>query len=266
MPTGITPHSDIVTADLPLEWLDVNGKRKIAMRRRQGQGTPIVWIGGFRSDMMSTKALALNEFAARIHLPMIRFDYTAHGESPGVFEDCGISNWLEDTLAVLDTLGDVKPVLVGSSMGGWLTLLAVRERVERGLPDPKALVLIAPAVDFTEELMWAEFSDQIKSQILREGVYHQPSAYGEPYAITRHLIEDGRKHLMFGSVIDPRAPVAILQGMHDDAVPYTHATKLLEHMPQADCSISFVKDGDHRLSRPEDIELLLRTVEQFTSQ
>ncbi len=254
-----------MSADLPLEWMTVSGGREIAMRRRSGQGTPIVWIGGFRSDMKSTKALAIDEFAARQNLQMIRFDYTAHGESPGVFEECGISDWLDDTLAILDTLGEAKPVLVGSSMGGWLTLLAVRERAKRNRPDPKALVLIAPAVDFTEELMWAEFDDEIKTQIKRNGVYHQPSAYGEPYPITRHLIEDGRKHLMFGSVIDPRAPVAILQGMHDDAVPYTHATKLLEHMPQSDCSISFVKDGDHRLSQPEDIELLLRTVEQFTA-
>ena len=266
MPIGSIRRSDLVTTDLPLEWCDVSGKRKIAIRRRAGKGHPIVWIGGFRSDMMSTKALALDAFAARQNLPMIRFDYSAHGESPGVFEEYGISDWLEDTLAVLATLGRAKPILVGSSMGGWLTLLAVRECAKRNLPDPKALVLIAPAVDFTEELMWAEFSDEMKNQIMRDGVYHQPSAYGEPYAITRHLIEDGRKHLMFGSVIHPRAPVSILQGMNDDAVPYTHATKLLEHMPQADCSISFVKDGDHRLSRTEDIELLLRTVEQFTSQ
>jgi pimeloyl-ACP methyl ester carboxylesterase len=265
MPIGITRPSDLVAADISLEWCNVSGKRKIAMRRRAGQGAPIVWIGGFRSDMMSTKALALDAFAARKNLPMIRFDYSAHGESPGVFETCGISDWLEDTLAVLATLWYAKPILVGSSMGGWLTLLAVRERAKLKLADPQALVLIAPAVDFTEELMWAEFTDEMKAQIMRDGVYHQPSEYGDPYPITKYLIEDGRKHLLFGSVIDPRAPVAILQGMNDDAVPYSHATKLLEHMPQADCSISFVKDGDHRLSRPEDIELLLRTVEQFTA-
>jgi pimeloyl-ACP methyl ester carboxylesterase len=247
----------------PLEWCDVNGKRKIAMRRRAGQGTPIVWIGGFRSDMMSTKALALDEFAARQNLPMIRFDYTAHGESPGDFETCGISDWLEDTLAILDMLGDAQPILVGSSMGGWLSLLAVRERAKRNSPDPKALVLIAPAVDFTEALMWQQFSVTMKNTIMTEGVYYQPTPYGEPYAITRHLIEDARNHLMLGTPIDPRAPVAILQGMQDDSVPHAHASLLLEHMPSADCSISFVKDGDHRLSRPEDIELLIRTVGRF---
>lgn len=254
-----------MTSDLPLEWCDVKGERKIAMRRRAGQGNPIVWIGGFRSDMMSTKALALDEFAARHNLPMIRFDYSAHGESPGDFERCGISDWLDDTLAILDTLGNAKPILVGSSMGGWLSFLAVRERAKRNVPDPKALVLIAPAVDFTEALMWKAFPEELKTKIMRDGVFYQPTPYGEPYAITRHLIEDARKHLLLGSIIDPRAPVAILQGMKDDAVPHAHATLLLEHMPQADCSISFVKDGDHRLSRPEDIELLLRTVEKFTS-
>ena len=253
-----------MTADAP-EWLSVDATppRRIAVRRREGQGTPILWVGGFRSDMMSTKALALDALAARHSLPMIRFDYAAHGESPGRFEEMTLSDWLEDTLTVLDSLGDAPPVIVGSSMGGWITLLAVRERHRLGKQAPKGLVLIAPAVDFTEELMWKAFPEDVKRKIMDEGVYHQHSAYGEPYPITKKFIDDGRTHLMFGVPIHPHAPVHILQGMKDPDVPVSHMQRLLDHMPQADMRVSYVKDGDHRLSRPEDVELLQRVVERM---
>lgn len=247
------------------EWLSVPAtpSRRIAVRRREGQGTPILWVGGFRSDMMSTKALALEGLAARLGHPMIRFDYAAHGESPGSFVEMTLSDWLNDTLAVLDTLGDARPVIVGSSMGGWITLLAMRERHRLRKPDPKGIVLIAPAVDFTEELMWNAFLDSVKQKILEQGVYYQPSAYGDRYPITKKFIEDGRNHLMFGAPIHPHAPVHILQGLKDPDVPVSHMQRLLDHMPEADVSVTYVKDGDHRLSRPEDIELLQRVVERL---
>ena len=247
------------------EWLTVPAtpNRRIALRRRAGQGTPIVWVGGFRSDMMSTKALALDNFAAERGLPMIRFDYSAHGESPGDFEELTLSDWLADTLAVLDSLGDARPVIVGSSMGGWITLLAMRERHRLGKPNPKGLVLIAPAVDFTKELMWNAFPEDVKKTILKDGVYYQSSAYGDPYPITKKFIEDGRTHLMFGAPITPHAPVHILQGVKDPDVPVTHCERLLNHMPMADVTVSYVPEGDHRLSRPEDLELLIRAVERM---
>lgn len=247
------------------EWMAVASTppRRIAVRRRAGKGTPILWVGGFRSDMMSTKALTLDALAARLGHPMIRFDYAAHGESPGRFEEMTLSDWLFDTLTVIDTLGDAPPVIVGSSMGGWITLLAMRERHRSGKAPPKALVLIAPAVDFTEELMWKAFPDSVKQKILEEGVYHQPSAYGDPYPITKKFIEDGRNHLMFGAPITPHAPVHILQGMKDPDVPVAHMQRLLDHMPEADVGVSYVKEGDHRLSRPEDLELLERVVERM---
>ncbi|MBW8617506.1 MAG: alpha/beta hydrolase [Hyphomicrobiales bacterium] len=247
------------------EWMAVASTppRRIAVRRRAGKGTPILWVGGFRSDMMSTKALTLDALAARLGHPMIRFDYAAHGESPGRFEEMTLSDWLFDTLTVIDTLGDTPPVIVGSSMGGWITLLAMRERHRSGKAPPKALVLIAPAVDFTEELMWKAFPDSVKQKILEEGVYHQPSAYGEPYSITKKFIEDGRNHLMFGAPITPHAPVHILQGMKDPDVPVAHMQRLLDHMPEADVGVSYVKEGDHRLSRPEDLEFLERVVERM---
>jgi len=253
-----------MTTDTP-EWPPVASTppRRIAVRRRAGQGTPILWVGGYRSDMMSTKALALDAVAAKRGHPMIRFDYAAHGESPGQFEEMTLSDWLLDTLTVIDTLGNKPPVIVGSSMGGWITLLAMRERHRSGKAPPKALVLIAPAVDFTEELMWNAFPDSLKHKILEEGVYHQPSAYGDPYPITKKFIEDGRNHLMFGAPIHPHAPVHILQGMKDPDVPVAHMQRLLDHMPEADVSVTYVKDGDHRLSRPEDLALLERVVERL---
>ena len=252
-------------SDLPVEWLTVpvQPARAIAVRRRSGQGTPLVWIGGFRSDMMSTKALALDALAARLGLPMIRFDYAAHGESPGAFEAMTLSDWLADTLAVLASLQDQPPLLIGSSMGGWISLLAVRARHRLGLRAPKGLVLIAPAVDFSEELMWNAFPDVVKNTIIEKGVYHQPSLYGDPYPITKNFIEDGRKNLLFGSPIEAHAPVHILQGMKDDAVPPTHAQRLVDHMPTTDVTLTYVPDGDHRLSRPQDIALLERVVERM---
>ena len=247
------------------DWLTVDATppRKIAFRWRDGQGTPIVWVGGFRSDMMSTKALALDALAARIGVPMMRFDYSAHGESPGRFEEMTLSHWLADTLAVLDHLGDKRPVIIGSSMGGWITLLAMRERHRQAKAPPKALVLIAPAVDFTEELMWNAFPAAVKDQIMSTGMHMQPSGYGDPYPITRHFIENGRTHLLFGAPIDPHAPVHIVQGVKDPDVPVSHVQRLINHMPMADVSVSYVRDGDHRLSRPEDLALLERVVERM---
>ena len=171
-----------------------------------------------------------------------------------------LSHWLEDTLTVLDSLGNSPPVIVGSSMGGWITLLAMRERYQQGKPSPKGLVLIAPAVDFTEDLMWNAFPQAVKQKIVDEGVYYQASAYGEPYPITKEFIADGRNHLMFGAPVEPHAPVHILQGIKDPDVPVAHMQRLLDHMAGADVNVTYVKDGDHRLSRPEDLELLQRVV------
>jgi pimeloyl-ACP methyl ester carboxylesterase len=251
--------------ETPLEWLAVEGRSggnaRLAMRVRAGKGEPILWLGGFRSDMESTKAEAIDAWAAREGRPFIRFDYSAHGVSGGDFAKMTLSDWLEDSLAVWASLGEANPVIVGSSMGGWLALLAVKERARRGLAPPKALVLIAPAVDFSEKLMWEAFPEAVKAEIMEKGVTYLPSGYGDPYPITRAFIEDGRRHLLFGAPIEPHAPVHILQGMQDDAVPWQHALTLVEHLPSSDCQLTLIKDGDHRLSRPEDIDVLLRVME-----
>jgi len=247
------------------QFLDVGSgddSRRIAVLARDGTGPAVVWLGGFRSDMASTKAEALDGWAAERGRAFVRFDYAGHGESSGRFEDSTVSRWLEDTLAVLDRFVPGRPVLVGSSMGGWIALLAARNRLQTE-PDrsPAGLVLIAPAVDFTERLMWDSFPESIREAIRDKGVYHQPSLYScEPYPITRALIEDGRKHLLFGAPIVTGRPVHILQGMQDPDVPWRHALELVEHLPGDCVTMTLVKDGDHRLSRPEDLDRLIAAV------
>jgi pimeloyl-ACP methyl ester carboxylesterase len=221
----------------------------------------MVWLGGFRSDMRATKAEALDAWAAARGRALLRFDYTGHGESGGRFEDATLSVWLADTLAMLAAAGGPSPVLVGSSMGGWLALLAARALAASGRP-LSGLVLIAPAVDFTERLMWARFPEAVRAQILEQGHWLRASAYApEPYPITRALIEDGRRHLLLDGPISPGCPVTILQGMADPDVPWEHAMTLMEHLPSDQITLTLIKDGDHRLSRPEDIALLIRAVE-----
>jgi pimeloyl-ACP methyl ester carboxylesterase len=235
--------------------------RRLAVLHRNGAEPAGVWLGGFRSDMRATKAEALDAWAARAGRAFLRFDYSGHGESGGRFEDGTISAWLEDALAVLARFGSGRPILVGSSMGGWLALLAARA-LAGGPSAPAGLVLIAPAVDFTERLMWDRFPDEVRRTIDRDGVFHQPSAYSpEPYPITRGLIADGRRHLLLGAPIATGCPVHILQGMDDSDVPWRHALALVEHLAGENVSLTLVKDGDHRLSRPEDLDRLLRAVE-----
>jgi len=211
--------------------------RRIAVRHRSGAGPQVVWLGGFHSDMGATKAEALDRWASEHGRAFLRFDYSGHGQSGGRFADGAISDWLEDTLAVLDRFAPERPILVGSSMGGWIALLATRHL--RSLTPhraPAGLVLIAPATDFTERLMWAGASEAIRREIMETGVHHRASQYAEePTPITRRLIEDGRQHLLLDrETIEVGCPVHILQGMQDPDVPWRHALELVEHLP-GDC-------------------------------
>lgn len=237
--------------------------RTLAVETRPGAGPPVVWFGGFRSDMRSTKATALDAWAAERGRAFVRFDYSGHGESTGRFEESGISRWLEDGLAVLERHVPQPPILVGSSMGGWIALLAATA-LQADAPEraPAGLVLIAPAVDFTERLMWDHFPPEVREAIERDGVFTRPSLYAEEgYPITRHLIEDGRRHLMLDGPIATGCPVHILQGMQDPDVPWQHAMRLLEHLPGESVAMTLIKDGDHRLSRPQDLERLVAAIE-----
>lgn len=242
--------------------------RKIAVRRRSGAMPGLLWLGGLKSDMRGTKAVALDRWAAAHGRNCVRFDYSGHGESEGKFTEGTISRWLEESTAVFDAYCHGPQVLVGSSMGGWLALLLTRElrrrEPPRGPRSPAALVLIAPAVDFTEELMWKRFPARTKRKLRSEGVWERPSQYStEPYPITAALIEDGRRHLLLDGLIETGCPVRILQGVADPDVPWRHAVELVSRLAQDDVVLSLIKDGDHRLSRPEDIERLIGVVSEF---
>ncbi|MFD1697641.1 alpha/beta hydrolase [Roseibium aestuarii] len=225
----------------------------------------LFWLSGFKSDMSGSKAVALDAHAAAQGLACTRFDYRGHGASGGTFEDLCVSDWLADALTVFDRFCQRPTVIVGSSMGGWIALLLALARRKAQLG---GLVLIAPAVDFTEELMWKQrFSDEIRTAIETQGRWAQPSAYGDdPYVITRKLIEDGRDHLLLGGEIAPGCPLHILQGQQDPDVPWTHAMRLVERLPLDDVTVTLVPDGDHRLSRPQDLELLLRAVDGLVAR
>ena len=239
--------------------------RRIAALWRRGAGAPVVWLGGFKSDMVSTKATHLDAWAERNGRPFLRFDYSGHGASEGRFEDGTIGAWLAEGLAVMRHCLSAPPILVGSSMGGWIALLAAKDEAlrEAGL-NPKGLVLIAPAVDFTEELMWKEFPPEVRCEIEEKGRWLRPSAYSpEPYPITRELIEEGRRHLLLGGAIRLGCSVHILQGMRDPDVPWRHAVTLMEHLAGDQSVITLISDGDHRLSRDEDLARLTAAIEGF---
>jgi pimeloyl-ACP methyl ester carboxylesterase len=241
--------------------------RSIAVRSRAGGSPGLFWLGGFKSDMQGTKAQALDEWAAAKGRAMVRFDYSGHGESGGSFTDGTIGRWLEESLAVFAAFCRGPQVVIGSSMGGWLALLLARELGRQQSPAAAGiagLVLVAPAVDFTEELMWKRFPAEVKRELADKGVWARPSAYGEePYLITRGLIEEARNHLLLGEMIETGCPVRILQGVGDADVPWQHAVELTARFARDDVVLTLVKDGDHRLSRPEDIERLIAAVAEF---
>jgi pimeloyl-ACP methyl ester carboxylesterase len=311
-----------------------NDARRIAVRMRVGGSPGLFWLGGFKSDMAGTKAVALDDWASAQGRACVRFDYSGHGESGGDFAAGTIGRWLEESVAVFERFAGGPTVLIGSSMGGWLALLLARELKQRAtspgsplpwgevglrsnpgdgvrpIESPKpphpnplpssgrsrpsstgcgergrvpgvatalaatapaktagslaGLVLIAPAVDFTEELMWKKFSAEVRQQIEAQGSWQRPSQYSEaPYPITRGLIEEGRRHLLLGGLIETGCPVRILQGVQDPDVPWQHAVELSSRLARDDVVLTLVKDGDHRLSRPEDIERLIAAVAEF---
>jgi pimeloyl-ACP methyl ester carboxylesterase len=239
--------------------------RRIAVRSRAGRSPGLFWLSGFKSDMQGTKAMALDEWAGSQKRACVRLDYSGHGESGGDFVDGTIGRWLEESLAVFEQFCEGPQVVIGSSMGGWMALLLAREISKR--PALRAslagLVLIAPAPDFTEELMWKGFSPEIRREIESKGVWLRPSEYGDPYPITRNLIEEGRNHLLLGSAIEVGCPVRILQGAQDPDVPWRHVFALMHRLPADDVVLTMIQDGDHRLSRPQDIARIIAAVAEI---
>ncbi|MEM8799732.1 MAG: alpha/beta hydrolase [Pseudomonadota bacterium] len=222
----------------------------------------LLFCGGFKSDMQGAKALALEDHCRTRGLGFTRFDYRGHGQSEGAFEDGSISDWLEDTLAIIDEATEAPLILVGSSMGGWIVLLAAHAR-----PDKVAgLIGIAAAPDFTERLMWRDMDEETRQILMETGRIETPSEYEDsPYIVTRKLIEDGRKHLLLDAPIEIDVPVRLLHGQRDTDVPFEFAQIISDQLISEDITIELVKAGDHRLSEPQDLLRLTRTVDELVA-
>jgi pimeloyl-ACP methyl ester carboxylesterase len=229
---------------------------RLAWRRVDGEGPTVLWLSGYRSDMTGTKAEAIAGWAETYGRGYLRFDYFGHGESSGDFQQGSITRWREDALAVIDELTEGPLVLVGSSMGGWIACLAAMARPER----LHGLVLIAPAPDFTSRLMPQTIPPEGIAAIQEAGVWLQPSPYGDPNPITRTLLEDGARWSILDAAVPIEVPARILQGGDDPDVPWRHALELAEALKSQDVVFTLVKDGDHRLSRPEDIARIVAAV------
>ena len=234
----------------------------IALRHIGGATPGVVWLGGYKSDMLGTKAETLSTWAAGEGRAFLRHDYSGHGESGGAFADGTISRWLAESLAVFRKLTNGPQVLVGSSMGAWIALRMNAELNKAGEGDRIAgLVLLAPAPDFTAELVEPDLTEAQRRDLAEKGYFEEPSEYSpEPYIYTRALIEDGRRNLVMSGPIHTHCPVHIIQGLADPDVPPSHALKLMSLLPADDATLSLVPNGDHRLSRPEDLELMTRAV------
>ncbi len=239
------------------QYLATPERRRIAYDRTEGLGPGIVFLGGFKSDREGTKALALEAWARAQGRAFLRFDYSGHGSSSGNFLEGAIGDWFEDARAAILTLTDGPQVLVGSSMGGWISLLIARAFPER----LAGLVTIAAAPDFTEDSMWAAFSEAQRRELAAQGRIELPSDYSdEPYVITRRLIEDGRTHLVLRTPLDLPFPVRFLQGTADRDVPVAVALRLMEHVSGPDIRLTLVKGADHRFSTPDCLRLIEATV------
>ena len=232
----------------------------LAWRRTQGRGPTVVWLGGFHSDMTGTKAQVLADWGAETGHDVLRFDYFGHGQSSGRFSDGTISRWREDVLAILDGLTEGPVVLVGSSMGGWLAVLAALARPE----GVRGLVLVAPAADFTEALIRPALSAEALEAIARDGAWRRPSDYADgAYEITRTLLDDGANWCVLPGPVAVNVPVRVLQGGCDPDVPWRHALALAEAMAAEDVVFTLIRDGDHRRSRPQDLDRLVAAVSEL---
>ncbi|UFN49844.1 alpha/beta fold hydrolase [Roseomonas sp. OT10] len=230
----------------------------LAWAALEGDGPTVVFLGGFRSDMEGGKALFLRDRCGERGRAFLRLDYAGHGISGGLFEDGTIGGWLEDAAAVIDDRAPGPVVLAGSSMGGWIALLLARRW---GAERVRAVLGIAAAPDFTEDLIPAELTAEERETLARDGIVRRPSAYGEPLPITAQLLEEGRHHLILGGPLDYAGPVRLVQGMRDAEVPWQHALRIADALAGDDVAVTLVKDGDHRLSRDSDLKRLWQTLD-----
>ena len=236
--------------------------RRLAYHATAGAEPVVVFLGGFKSDMEGTKALWLEDRARAQGRGFVRFDYSGHGQSSGDFAEGCIGDWAEDARAVLEALTEGPQILVGSSMGGWVALLLARACPER----VAALVTIAAAPDFTEDAIWAGLDAAARRQLTEQGQVDLPSDYGEPYPVTRRLIEDGRNHLVLRTPLDLPVPVRFLQGTADADVDPGVALRLLDHATGPDMRLTLVKGADHRLSTPDCLALIGAALDEASTR
>ncbi len=244
------------------EILETAAGRHIAFHRRQGRGPGVIFLGGFKSDMEGTKAIFLRDWAERNERAFIRFDYSGHGESSERFEDGCIGDWAEDASQVLRQLADGPQVLVGSSMGGWISAILIRDYPEK----VAGFVGIAAAPDFTEDSMWAGFSASERTELAETGQVALPSDYGDPYIITKRLIEDGRQNLVLRDPLSAPFPVRLLQGTEDADVERSVALRLLDHLQGDDIRLTLVKGADHRFSDPQCLNLITQAIDEVSGR
>lgn len=244
------------------EFLTTAQGRRIAHEALPGQAPGLVFLGGFKSDMEGTKALYLRDWARARGRAFLRFDYSGHGQSSGDFEDGGIGDWSADAMAVIGALTEGPQVLIGSSMGGWISLLVARAMPER----VAGLVTVAAAPDFTEDGFWAGFSEAQRDTVMREGRIELPSDYSDaPYVITRRLIEEGRDNLVLRQPLPLPFPVRFLQGTADEDVPMGWALRLLDHAEGPDLRLMLVKGADHRFSTPECLAMIAAAIDEVSA-
>jgi len=234
----------------------------LAWVQTPGRGPTVVFLPGYMSDMAGAKAAVVEEFCAAHGFGCLRFDYSGHGASGGAFTDGTVGRWTDDALALIDRLTTGPLLLVGSSMGGWIALLAALARPARIV----GLIGVAAAPDFTEELMWQAMMPAERTELERCGVLHVPSLYGDPYPVTAALIADGRTRLLLDRPIPLHCPVRLLHGQRDPDVPWQTSLRQAERLQSEDVQVTLVKDGDHRLSRPSDLALLRRMLGELLLQ
>ena len=239
------------------------GGSTIAYRATPGKSPGVLFCGGYRSDMTGAKATALEEYCRGAGRGYVRFDYGGHGESGGTFEALTFTDWVDDALLMLDTVAEGPQVLVGSSMGGWVALRLAVLRPGR----VRGLVGVAAAPDFTEDLMWDLFDERVRAVLREEGVWRGNGPVGDDETVvTMALIESGREHLMLRDEIAIDAPVRLLHGAEDRSVPWETSLRLLGRLRREDATLTLVKGGHHRLSQPENLDLLVRTVDDLLAE
>jgi len=246
-------------SNVTLNYLSAQDGEKIAYKMSEGKGPTLIWCGGLKSDMEGGKATYLHDWAIEEGRSYIRFDYYGHGVSSGEFRDGTISRWAADVVQVMDELAQGDVILIGSSMGGWASLLATLHRPER----VKGLLLIAPAPDFTQKLTWKEWTEEQRITLERDGIVYVPSDYDAPYEYSRALMEDGKKNQILDAPIKFDGPVHILQGAKDTVVPWDYSRQIVDVITGEDVDYTLVKNGDHSLSTPNDLDRLIRTAKEL---